>query len=341
MAATDFIEKLTAKQDLEQLEAETMFLNIVKSGYTPAQIAATLIALKMKPESVTEIVALATVLRAKSEKFEVSYPVFDNCGTGGDKKGTYNISTAVAFVLAGAGVKVAKHGNKAVSSMAGSSDVLSELGIKIDAEKNIMQKSLDVAGIAFLLAPKYHNLMRYVAPTRKELGVRTIFNIVGPLTNPASPKRQIIGVFGKGLCVKLALALKELGAESAWVVHGSDGMDEITTTSVTYVAALNKGVVETFIINPSDYGIALAEPKDLEGGDVAYNARALREVILGKGSRAYLDIVLLNSAAALVVAGKVADIGEGMLLAQDVILSKKANDAFLNMVEITNEKLDV
>jgi anthranilate phosphoribosyltransferase len=337
ISTTNFIKKITEKHDLTQDEAEQAFLAMMKGGMTPAQVAALLVGLKMKGETIDEITGAAVVMRAKSDKIKAPENTLDTCGTGGDNSGSYNISTAVAFVVAGAGVPVAKHGNKAISSRSGSADVLRELGVNIDADKSIMEQALTEAGICFMMAPKYHNAMRYIAPVRLELGIRTIFNILGPLSNPASAPYQLLGVYSRDLVAKMAMVLSRLGTKCAWIVYGEDGLDEITTTGITHVAKLQDGHVATFTINPADYGIEIVTVADLHGGDATYNARELREVLLGRGKKAYREIVLLNSAAALVICGKAENLQEGLLVAADSIDSRKANDALLKLVEISNQ----
>jgi len=336
MGMQDFIKKVTENQGLSREDAEHAFLTIVKGGATPAQIAALLIALKMKGETTDEITGAATVMRLKSEKFKAPENSLDTCGTGGDNSGSYNISTAVAFVVAGAGVPVAKHGNRAISSKSGSADVLRELGVNVDAQKIFMEQALAEAGICFMMAPKYHQAMRHIAPVRQEVGVRTIFNILGPLSNPANAQYQLLGVYSNDLTIKMAEVLAILGSKRAWVVHGVDGMDEITTTGITNVACLSDGRVSTFTINPADYGIEIATALDLQGGDAVFNARALRELLLGRGKKAYRDIVLINSAAALVICEKAVDLNEGMVIAAESIDSGNANQALLKLVELSN-----
>lgn len=333
------IDKITQRNDLTQEEAERAFLSMMKGGSTPAQVAAMLIALKMKGETVDEITGAAMVMRAKAEKISAIGDVLDTCGTGGDNSGSYNISTAVAFVVAGAGISVAKHGNKAISSRSGSADVLRELGVNIDADKSIMEAALRESGICFMMAPKYHSSMRYIAPVRQELGIRTIFNILGPLANPAGAPYQLLGVYSRDLVAKMAMVLARLGSKRAWVVYGEDGLDEITTTGITHVAELKEGRISTFTINPADYGIELVTAEDLQGGDAAHNASELRGLLLGRGKKAYRDIVLLNSAAALVVCGKADNLEEGLVIATESIDSRKANDALLKLVEVSNQIL--
>ena len=335
----DLIRKITDRQDLSREESEQAFLIMFKGGATPAQIAAMLIALKMKGETIDEIAGAATVMRHKSEKFLAPENALDTCGTGGDSSGSYNISTAVAFVVAGCGVPVAKHGNKAVSSRSGSADVLRELGVNVDADKSVMEQALAECGLCFMMAPKYHHTMRNIAPVRQELGVRTIFNILGPLANPANAQFQLLGVYSKDLVEKMAHVLAILGTNKAWVVHGEDGLDEITTTGTTYVAEVSDGEVITFNLNPVDYGIEPVTTADLRGGDALYNARELRELLLGRGKKPYRDIVMLNSAAALVVCGKAANLQDGMQIAADAIDSGKANDTLLELVQISNSDI--
>lgn len=332
----DIIKKVTERKDLTIEESEQAFLMMLKGGASPAQIAAVLIGLKMKGETVEEITGAATVMRLKSEKINAPENALDTCGTGGDGSGSLNISTAVAFVVAGCGVPVAKHGNRAISSRSGSADVLLELGININAERNVMEQALRNAGICFMMAPKYHSSMRNVVDIRQDLGIRTIFNILGPLSNPANAPYQLLGVYSRELVAKMAMVLSALGSKRAWVVYGEDGLDEITTTGITHVAEVNEGNISIFTINPEDYGIEIAKTTDLQGSDAAYNARELRELLLGRGQKAYRDIVLLNSAAALVISGKATDLHEGLKIAADSIDSHKANGALLKLVEISN-----
>jgi anthranilate phosphoribosyltransferase len=338
MAIQDFLKKVTDRHNLSREEAEHVFLMMMKGGATPAQIAAMLVALRMKGETIDEIAGAATVMRLKGEKFNTPANTLDTCGTGGDNSGSYNISTTVAFVVAGAGVPVAKHGNRAISSRSGSADVLQELGININAQKTAMEQALHEAGICFMMAPKYHQAMRHIAPVRQEMGVRTIFNILGPLANPANAPYQLLGVYTQDLTLKIAEVLAILGAKRAWVVHGSDGMDEITTTGITNVACLSYGKVSSMVINPADYGIELATAADLQGADAVWNARELREILLGRGKKAYRDIVLLNSAAALVVCEKAADLNEGLVIAADSIDSGRANQSLLKLIAVSNRE---
>jgi anthranilate phosphoribosyltransferase len=347
-----YIEKVVNYENLSEDEAERVFQIIMNGGATPAEIAAFLVGLRMKGEVIDEIAGAAIVMRAKAEKINAPKNTLDTCGTGGKtlkfkqqiepltsdagKTGTLNISTAVAFVVAACGVPVAKHGNRAASSLSGSADVLKELGVNVEADKKIMERSLKEAGICFMMAPKFHTAMRHVAPIRKELGIRTIFNVLGPLSNPAGAKYQLLGVYSKKLVEPVAHVLHRLGVERAWVVHGSDGMDELTTTGKSFVAELRDGVVTTFNINPKDFGIKKVKIDDLKGGNPNVNAQYMKIMLQGKGNQAYRDIVLLNAAASLVVAGKVTDLKDGLKMAAEAIDSGKANEVLLKLVEISN-----
>ena len=269
------IALLANGKNLSQEMATRAFQIIMNGGATPAQFAAILMGLRIKGETIEEITAGAIALRVKAKKFESVAGAIDTCGTGGDSRGTYNISTATAFVLAACGVPVVKHGNRSVSSRSGSADVLAELGVKIDAEPQICEKSLRECGIAFLLATKFHPAMRHVAPIRQELGIRTIFNILGPLANPATPDFQLLGVYSKKLVRPMAEVLKSLGTKAAWVVHGSDGLDELTLTGVSYACELKNGEITEFEVSPEDAGLERVSLEDLRGQDPEYNAKAL------------------------------------------------------------------
>lgn len=334
-----FIKKASLNENLSEEEATRAFQIIMMGGATPAQIAALLISLKMKGETIDEIVGATKVIRAKCGKISAPNNALDTCGTGGDDSGSYNISTTVAFVVAACGVPVAKHGNRAISSKSGSADVLKLLGVNIEADSFIMEKALDEIGICFLMAPKFHTAMRHVAPVRAELGVRTIFNLLGPLANPASTQYQLLGVYKNELVEPMAQVLRRMETKRAWVVHGSDGMDEITTTGETLVASLNNGEITTFTINPEDYGIPIATKEEIMGGDAMYNAQELRKVLKGSGEEAYRDIVLLNSAASLVVAGKVDKLVDGIELAREVIDSGKAYETLEGLISMSNSEL--
>jgi anthranilate phosphoribosyltransferase len=269
-------------------------------------------------------------------RVEAPAGAIDTCGTGGDASGTWNISTAVSFVVAGAGVPVAKHGNRAASSKSGAADVLQALGVNLDADMALVEKAMREAHVGFMLAPRHHGAMRHVGPVRVELGTRTIFNLMGPLSNPAGTKRQLIGVFARAWIEPLARVLGKLGTTRAWVVHGSDGLDEMTTTGASHVAEIRNGEIRVFDVEPEEAGLKRANPAALKGGDAATNADALRGLLDGAPG-AYRDIVLLNAAAALVVADKATDLKQGVALAAESIASGKAKAALAALVAITNE----
>ena len=308
MAIQDAIAKLIEGQDLARERMIGAMNRIMSGGATDAQIGAFLVALRVKGETVEEIAGAARVMREKATRVDTRHAtVVDTCGTGGDGSGTFNISTAAAFVVAGAGLCVAKHGNRAASSLCGSADVLKELGVNIEASPETMGRCLDEVGIGFLFAPALHGAMKFAIGPRRELGVRTIFNALGPLTNPAGATRHLIGVYSRSLTDTLAEVLRSLESERAFVVHGLDGLDEITTTGPTQVSELNDGTVSTYEITPEDLGISRASPGDLAGGSAETNAAILRRVLHGEpGPR--LDVVLLNAAAAIVAGGAADDL---------------------------------
>ena len=321
---------------LSREQAEEAFEIIMSGEATPSQIGAFLMALRVRGETVDEITGAALVMRAKALSVKAPEGAIDTCGTGGDASGTYNISTGAALVVAAAGVPVAKHGNRALSSLSGSADVLAALGVNIDAEMDLVEEALREANIGFLMAPRHHSAMRHVGPTRVELGTRTIFNLLGPLSNPAGTKRQLIGVFHRQWTAPMAEVLGQLGTERAWVVHGSDGLDEITTTGATYVSEIKDGAVSSFEVTPEDAGLSRADPTDLKGGDAETNARAITEMLDGRAGP-YRDIVLLNAGAALVVADKAGDLKDGAGLAAEAIASGKAKETLAQLVAITNK----
>ncbi len=320
---------------LGEAEAEAAFEILMSGDATPSQTGAFLMALRVRGETIDEITGAARIMREKALRIEAPADAIDTAGTGGDDKGTLNISTAAALLLAGAGVPVVKHGNRALSSQTGASDVLGALGVDIDCDMALVPKALDEAGICFLMAPRHHGAMRHVAGTRVELGTRTIFNLLGPLSNPAGARRQLVGVFAERWIEPLAHVLGNLGGERAWVVHGSDGMDELTTTGVSYVAELKGGAVRRFEVDPREIGLALARPEDLEGGDSEYNAGAMRALLDGEAGP-YRDIVVLNTAAALVVAERAGTLAEGRALAEEAIDSGAARDRLAALVRVTN-----
>lgn len=305
---------LAAERPLGREEAETAFTALFEGTATPAQMGGFLMALRTRGETVEEYAAAARVMRSKCHKVTAPEGAMDIVGTGGDGKGTLNISTATAFVVAGAGVPVAKHGNRNLSSKSGAADALTEMGLNVMVGPEVVEKCLAAAGIGFMMAPMHHPAMRHVGPVRAELGTRTIFNILGPLTNPAGVKRQLTGAFSARLIRPMAETLLALGSESAWLVHGSDGTDEISIAGPTAVAALKDGAVTEFTVAPEDAGLPRYPFEAIIGGSPAENAAAFRALLDGaKG--AYRDAVLLNSAAALVVAGKAADLKTGVALA--------------------------
>ncbi|MEM8743682.1 MAG: anthranilate phosphoribosyltransferase [Pseudomonadota bacterium] len=332
---SQFVAKTAEGQPLSAEEAADAFAIMMSGDATPAQMGAFLMALRLRGESVDEITGAARTMRAKAATVAAPEGSVDTCGTGGDAKGTYNISTCAAFVAAGAGVPVAKHGNKSVSSKSGSADVLAALGVNLDVGPDVVASAIKEAGVGFMFAPKHHAAMKHVGPVRAELGMRTIFNILGPLANPAGTKHQVIGVYSRDWLVPLAEVLRNLGSDRVWVVHGSDGLDELTTTGVTYVAELKDGTVTTFEVTPEDAGVAVSKAEDLVGGEADENAEAVKDLLNGKPS-AFRDIVILNAAAALLVAGKAKDLADGAELAANAIDTGSARKALDELVRITN-----
>lgn len=321
---------------LTAAEAEQAFDIIMSGNATPAQMGGFLMALRVRGESVPEITGAARAMRSKMLTLTAPPRAIDTCGTGGDAKGTVNISSATAFVVAACGVTVAKHGNRALSSKSGAADVLTALGVNIDADMRLVQRAIDEVGIAFLMAPRHHSAMRHVGPTRVELGTRTLFNLLGPLSNPCKVKRQLLGVFAAQWVEPLAKVLQGLGHEAAWVVHGAGGLDELSTLGPSQVAELKDGRITTFVVTPEELGLKRASIEDLLGGDGQENARTLRAV-LGGTPGAFRDIVLLSSAAALLVAGKVAKLSDGLPLAAAAIDSGAATAKLDHLIRITNE----
>jgi len=316
----DVLQKLMDGCDLTEIEAQDMMNAIMGGELTPAQIGGLLIALRIKKETVAEITGCARVMRDKALRVDLGgIECMDTCGTGGDGSGTYNISTATAFVLAGAGVAVAKHGNRSMSSRCGSADVLEALGAKVDLSPEGVAKCIHEAGFGFMYAPAYHSAMKYAIGPRKELGVRTVFNMLGPLTNPAGATRQVLGVYDAALTHPIAEVLGRLGAVRALVVHGSDGLDELTVTGSTYVSELHEnGTVTDYQIHPEGLGLGIYRPEELQGGDAAENAAIILGLFSGD-TGAKRDILLLNSGAALYIAGKANTLPDGIGLARDII----------------------
>jgi anthranilate phosphoribosyltransferase len=317
-------------------DADAFFSACLRGEPTPAQIAAAVTAMRLRGETVGEITACARALRRAAMHLDHEHDVVDVCGTGGDGAHTLNISTAVAFVAAGGGLKVAKHGNRAASSRSGSSDVLAALGVNLDAGSDQQRRALDEAGICVLFAPAHHGALRHVAPIREELGFRTVFNLLGPLSNPAGAKRQLLGVFDGRWVDPLARVLGALGATRAWVVHG-DGLDEITTTGTTHVAEWRDGGLRLFNITPEAVGLPRAALADLRGGDPTENAAALRAVLAGQ-TGPHRDVVLINAAAAFLVADKVETLREGVDMAAEAIDSGAAARALEKLIDLTRAR---
>jgi anthranilate phosphoribosyltransferase len=325
-------------RSLTEAQAERAFDIIMSGNATASQIGAFLMALRVRGETVEEIAGAARIMRAKALAVDAPPGTIDTCGTGGDASGSFNISTASALVVAGCGVPVAKHGNRALSSQSGSADVLTALGVNIEADLRVVRQCLWEIGIGFLMAPRHHSATRHVAPTRVELGTRTIFNLLGPLSSPASAPRQLVGVFAPEWVRPMAEVLGRLGLERAWVVHGA-GLDELTTAGVTTVAALEGGKVETFEIVVEDVGLPRARLDDLRGGTPQHNATLMRDLLGGTGGP-LRDIVLLNSAAALLVAGQAPDLESGIELAARSLDSGAARRALHDLVARTNAPVE-
>ena len=315
-------------------DVQSAFAEMLSGEASPTLMASFLTALRTRGESVDEIVGAVRAMRAAMARVSAPAGSVDVVGTGGDGAHTYNISTAVSFVVAGAGVPVAKHGNRAASSKSGAADVLAELGVNLDADAETVQRAIVDANVGFMMATKYHSAMRHVGPVRKELGIRTLFNILGPLSNPSGATRQLIGVFSPLYLERMAEALGELGTDRAWLVHGS-GLDEMSLHGPTDVVELDRGSIRRFSVSASDLGLSEAPLEAIRGGEPAVNAAALRQVLAGQPS-AYLDMVLLNAAGALVVAEKAADLPEGVALARSSIETGAAQSALDALVRITN-----
>jgi anthranilate phosphoribosyltransferase len=331
------LDKLQRRIDLTEDEAAGAMAAIMDAQAQPSQIAGLLVGLAMKGERPDEIVGLARTMRAKATKLSRTFaPVFDTCGTGGDGSHTFNVSTVAALVLAACGVRVAKHGNRSASSRCGSADLFETLGVNIAAPPAVIEHCLDEAGIAFFFAQVFHPSMKHAAPTRKELGVRTAFNLLGPLTNPAGATRQLVGVPRPELTELVARSLLQLGSERVWVVHGADGLDEISTTGYTKVSECRGGAVNTFYLHPADLGLQKSAPESLRGGEAADNAAIARAILDGeKGPRR--DIVLLNAGASLLVAEKAATIPEGIAMAAAAIDSGRAKQVLETLVRVSQD----
>ncbi|MGX5828465.1 anthranilate phosphoribosyltransferase [Mesorhizobium sp. 43Arga] len=328
------IAKVAAGTALSFEEAREAFDIIMSGDATPGQIGGFLMALRVRGETVSEISGAVATMRAKMLRVEAPAGAIDIVGTGGDNSHSVNISTGSAFVIAAAGVPVAKHGNRGLSSLTGAADVLIALGVKIDIPPNTIGRCIYEAGVGFMFAPAHHPAMKHVGPTRVELGTRTIFNLLGPLSNPAGVLRQMVGVFLPEWIMPVAETLRALGTEHAWVVHG-DGYDEITTTGETQVAELIGGEIRSFTLTPEEVGLKRHTKDELRGGDAAYNAKALRDM-LGGAAGAYRDTVLMNAGAGLVIAGKATTLGDGIALAAQAIDSGRALQVLDRLVEISN-----
>lgn len=317
------IEKLTRGADLKQGEASQVMEEIMTGEATPAQFGAFVIALRLKGETVDEMTGLASVMRSKSLKVDFRGPSVDTCGTGGDDLGTFNISTAAAFVVAGAGIAVAKHGNRAMTSRSGSADVLEQQGVKIDLGPEGVKRCMEEAGIGFMFAPRFHPAMKFAVQPRREIGVRTVFNILGPLTNPAGARAQVLGVPTDAVGEKMVQVLQRLGSERAIVVHGEDGLDEISLTGKTSVHELRDGAISHFTISPEDLGIPPSSIESLAGGSVEKNAEIMTGVLSGEGGPPR-DVVVANAAGGIVAGGKAGNLREGVRVAQESIDSGRA-----------------
>lgn len=329
-----FIAKIATRQPLTRQEASDAFEILMSGEASMAQVGGFLMALRVRGETVDEIAGAVSIMRQKMVPVDAPADAIDIVGTGGDGTNTYNISTLAAIIVAGAGVPVAKHGNRALSSKSGTADALSQLGVKLDIEPDLISRCIREAGIGFMFAQLHHPAMRHVGPARVELGARTIFNIVGPLSSPARVKKQLFGVYSPEWLVPGAEALRDLGLTSAWVVHGS-GLDEITTTGPSLVAALKDGEISTFELMPADFGVETVTLDAIRGGDGAVNAAALRDV-LGGAKTPYRDVALCNAAASLIVAGKAKDVTEGMHLASQSLDGGGAARALETLIAISN-----
>jgi anthranilate phosphoribosyltransferase len=331
------IGKVATGATLTRHEAAAAFDSMMSGEATPSQMGGLLMALRVRGETVEEITGAVSTMRAKMLRVAAPAEAVDVVGTGGDGSGSVNVSTCASFIVAGCGVAVAKHGNRALSSRSGAADVLSALGVKIDITPDHVGRCIAETGIGFMFAPTHHPAMKNVGPTRVELATRTIFNLLGPLSNPAGVKRQMVGVFSRQWVQPLAQVLKNLGAESVWVVHGSDGLDEITLTGPSFVAALENGNIRTFEVTPEDAGLSRANGNALKGGDGAANAVALQNVLDGKPG-AFRYVALLNAAAALIVAGKAKDLKEGVALGSKALDGGAALARLKHLVAVSNAR---
>jgi anthranilate phosphoribosyltransferase len=329
------IAKVATGSPLTREEAEKAFEQILSGEATLAQMGAFLMALRVRGETVDEISGAVTAMRAKMLRVNAPADAIDIVGTGGDNSGSWNVSTLAAILTAATGLKIAKHGNRAASSKSGSADVLTALGVKVGIDAAGIERCINDAGVGFMFAPAHHSSMRHVAPVRVELGTRTIFNILGPLSNPAGVKKQVIGVFSESWMMPIAETLKSLGSTDLWIVHGSDGLDEITTTGETKIVALKNGAITSFTIKPEDAGLNRAKPEALKGGDGEHNAKALLAVLNGERT-AYRDIAVLNAAAALVVADRAATLDDAARIVEAAIDDGRAKQVLETLVKASN-----
>lgn len=334
-ALKPYIAKVAEARTLSFAEASEAFEVIMSGGATPAQIAGFLVALRMRGEDVSELSAAVNVIRSKALPVKAPAGAIDIVGTGGDGSGTLNISTATAIVVAGCGVPVAKHGNRALSSKSGTADVLAALGVNLDAPVEKIEQAISEAGIGFMLAPRHHASFKYVGPVRMELGIRTMFNILGPLCNPAGVSHYLLGVFSRDWVNPMAQVLAQLGCKKAWVVHGADGLDELSTTGENIICEVDGSEVREFSLAPDAAGIARASLDELKGGDAEYNAGRLQALLSGQQD-AYRDIVLFDAAAALLISGKVCELADGVTVAAEAIDSGAAQAALDGLVAISN-----
>ncbi len=330
-----FLAMVATGRPLNESEARDAFDIIMSGNATPAQIGALLMGMRVRGETVEEITGAVRVMREKALPVTAPPEAIDIVGTGGDASGTFNISTAAALVAAAAGVTVAKHGNRALSSKCGSADVLAALGVNIDADLSRVEQAIREAGIGFLMAPRHHAAMRHVAGARVEIGTRTVFNLLGPMSNPAGVKRQFTGVYAREWIEPMARVLGKLGTRHAWVVHGADGLDELSTTGPSYVAELKNGRIETFEVVPEDANLPRGQPRDLKGGDAETNAAALRALLEGAPS-AFRDAAIFNAAAALIVAEKADTLADGAAMAAAAIDSGGAKAVLHKLIDVTN-----
>jgi anthranilate phosphoribosyltransferase len=330
-----YLAKVATGASLTREEARTAFDDLLSGEVTPAQGGAFLMALRVRGEAVDEIIGAVTAMRGRMTRVNAPPEAIDIVGTGGDHSGSYNISTLASMIVAGCGIRVAKHGNRAASSRSGAADVLTALGVKIGLDPAALERCLAEAGLCFMFAQSHHASMRHVAPVRVELGTRTLFNLLGPLSNPAGVRRQLLGVFSEVWLEPLTQVLKELGTERVWTVHGSDGLDEITTTGPTHVVALENGAIRRFTVTPDEVGLTTAQPEDLKGADPEHNAAELRRVLAGERTP-YRDIAVLNAAAALVVAGEAANLRDGVDRAAQSVDSGAARGVLERLIRASN-----